>query len=399
MARPRPFHRLALVLLAAALLLGGVLTQAPNTRAAGTMQAEACFAETGRCIRGRFLDYWLINGGLARNGYPLSEEFRETLEDGREYTVQYFERVRLELHPENQPPYDVLLGHFGRRVLSAAYAGIRDYRLYQRDTAPVEPKPGHTYFPETGHNLGGRFLDYWLANGGLAQFGYPLTDERWDRLEDGKGYVTQYFERARFEYHPEYAGTPYEVLLGQFGREILRQNTLLTGSIARLYLGNSYVRERLGAPLTAAEQAPGATLAFERGRMFWRGDRRWIYVLIDTNRGNSLLLDGYPWRPYFIDTWDEGQAVGGGPAPAPGLYYPARGFGKLWREEELQPLLGYARTPNETGYTITVQEFGGGFLLSSDTAEGRFLYAVYLQRTSHAGAPITVYERYAEPAR
>jgi hypothetical protein len=48
---------LALVLLAAALLLGGALTQAPHTRAAGTMQAEACFAETNRCIRGRFLDY------------------------------------------------------------------------------------------------------------------------------------------------------------------------------------------------------------------------------------------------------------------------------------------------------------------------------------------------------
>jgi hypothetical protein len=28
----------------------------------------------------------------------------------------------------------------------------------------------------------------------------------------------QYFERARFEYHPENAA-PYDVLLGQFGRQ------------------------------------------------------------------------------------------------------------------------------------------------------------------------------------
>ena len=27
----------------------------------------------------------------------------------------------------------------------------------------------------------------------------------------------QYFERAVFEWHPEYAGTPYEVLLSQLG--------------------------------------------------------------------------------------------------------------------------------------------------------------------------------------
>jgi hypothetical protein len=37
---------------------------------------------------------------------------------------------------------------------------------------------------------------------------------------DGKPYLTQHFERARFEHHPENAGTPYEVLLGLLGREL-----------------------------------------------------------------------------------------------------------------------------------------------------------------------------------
>ncbi|HET8630995.1 MAG TPA: hypothetical protein VFL91_26545 [Thermomicrobiales bacterium] len=36
---------------------------------------------------------------------------------------------------------------------------------------------------------------------------------------NGQTYRVQYFERARFEYHPENAGTPYEVLLGLLGRE------------------------------------------------------------------------------------------------------------------------------------------------------------------------------------
>ncbi|HEY8601374.1 MAG TPA: hypothetical protein VIL85_23305, partial [Thermomicrobiales bacterium] len=66
----------------------------------------------------------------------------------------------------------------------------------------------------------GPFLAYWRAHGGLAQQGLPLSDE-FEEINaiDGKRYRVQYFERARFEYHPEHAGTPHEILLGQLGRE------------------------------------------------------------------------------------------------------------------------------------------------------------------------------------
>ena len=43
---------------------------------------------------------------------------------------------------------------------------------------------------------------------------------RAERLDDGTTSSVQYFERARFEYHPENAA-PYDVLLGQFGRRLL----------------------------------------------------------------------------------------------------------------------------------------------------------------------------------
>ena len=36
---------------------------------------------------------------------------------------------------------------------------------------------------------------------------------------DGKEYLTQYFERARFEYHPENGDPKFQVLLGLLGRE------------------------------------------------------------------------------------------------------------------------------------------------------------------------------------
>jgi hypothetical protein len=164
------------------------------------------FTETSKCVNEPFLSYWNAHGQLPINGYPISDEFTETLEDGKPYKVQYFERVRMEYHPENPPPYDVLLGQFGRRIHPA--------------DPPVGAKPGARFFPETGHNIGGGFLAYWTANGGLPQFGYPITEEIAETLEDGKSYTVQYFERARFEYHPENP-PPYDVLLGQFGRRIL----------------------------------------------------------------------------------------------------------------------------------------------------------------------------------
>lgn len=171
---------------------------------------QRCFAETLLCVQGRFHDRWQANGGLARNGFPLTPERPEVLEDGRGYTVQYFERVRLEYHPEEAPPYDVQLGQFGRRFHPA--------------DPPVTPLADgfHRYFPETGHNVEQRFLGYWEANGGLPQFGLPMSEEYTETLEDGRNYRVQYFERARFEYHPE-NDEPYRVLLGQFGRRILAE--------------------------------------------------------------------------------------------------------------------------------------------------------------------------------
>jgi hypothetical protein len=197
---------------------GGQVTRGDFTIAGPSGATARFFPETGFAVAGRFLAHWETYGGLALNGYPLSTEREETLEDGRRYTVQYFERVRLEYHPENAAPDDVLLGQFGRRLHPA--------------DPPAEPIIGAFYFPETGHNLSDLTADrrtvvnfgrFWDNNGGLRQFGYPLSEIYPERLEDGNTYLVQYFERARFEYHPEHAGTPAEVLLGQFGRRILAE--------------------------------------------------------------------------------------------------------------------------------------------------------------------------------
>jgi hypothetical protein len=45
------------------------------------------------------------------------------------------------------------------------------------DPVPDPRQEGVLYFLQTGHTLRGPFLRYWQEHGGLAQFGYPLTEE------------------------------------------------------------------------------------------------------------------------------------------------------------------------------------------------------------------------------
>jgi hypothetical protein len=130
--------------------------------------------------------------------------------NGRVYTVQYFERAVFEYHPENQPPFNVLLSQLGT---------FRYRQKYPQGAPNQRPntQPNSVVFAEMGKRVGGRFLEYWRANGGLAQQGYPISDEFTERSDlNGQTYIVQYFERAVFEYHPENQA-PFDVLLSQLG--------------------------------------------------------------------------------------------------------------------------------------------------------------------------------------
>ncbi len=73
------------------------------------------FPETGHSLGGKFRTYWETHGGLAQQGFPISEVFQEKSPlDGKTYAVQYFERAVFELHPENAgTSYEVLLSQLG----------------------------------------------------------------------------------------------------------------------------------------------------------------------------------------------------------------------------------------------------------------------------------------------
>lgn len=166
-----------------------------------------------------FLSFWRRNGELLTFGYPISEEL---MEDGR--IVQYFERARFEYHPEALgTPEQVQLSLLGRELTEG------------REFTPGAPELGEVYFPETGHTLSRKFRQFWEKRGGLTTFGYPIS-EPFDEVStiDGQTRTVQYFERARFEYHPEQLDAfyqeqaewrglrligLYEVQLGDLGRQ------------------------------------------------------------------------------------------------------------------------------------------------------------------------------------
>jgi hypothetical protein len=193
--------------LLAALVLSVLPAAAPQARAADSCRT---FPETGQSLCGAFLTYWESHGGLAQQGYPISGEYTGASElNGKPYATQMFERAMFEKHPENSSPYDILLSQLG---------AVRYHQKYPQGAPNQLPAAGGILFGQTGKRLGGRFLTYWQAHGGVAQQGYPVSDEFPERSDvDGKVYQVQYFERAVFEYHAENAA-PYDVLLTPLGR-------------------------------------------------------------------------------------------------------------------------------------------------------------------------------------
>ncbi len=112
-----------------------------------------------------------------------------------------------------------------RKDALRAYASIA--RPAALPTAPEDPnKPTAAdakWFPETKHWIAGPFRLYWERNGGLERFGLPRTS-----VYTSAGHVVQIFERARFEFHDEFAGTPNEVLLTLLGDVTTRTRTFPT---------------------------------------------------------------------------------------------------------------------------------------------------------------------------
>ena len=179
--RLAPLMRIVLIAslgLVAILWLVGI-----NQRVRGRVEY---FPETGHNLKGEFLKFFREHGGLEIFGYPITEEL---VEDGQ--LVQYFQRTRLESHPENPAERRVRLG------VLAEWMG--------KNTPPIDPSlipladdPDRRYFSETGHTVTFSFLAFFDAKGGVDIFGYPITE-----YFSENGRFVQYFQSARMEFYPD----------------------------------------------------------------------------------------------------------------------------------------------------------------------------------------------------
>ncbi|GAA5530507.1 hypothetical protein Hgul01_04326 [Herpetosiphon gulosus] len=187
---------------------------------------ELCFNQaTEYCLNDPFADYWEENGALPVFGYPISAATAQS-----DHSLQWTERHRLEAWPANaNTPYEVQLGLIGKERLAL---------LNRQPEAPESgPIDGCLWFAETGHNVcdqtsSAGFKQYWQNHGlavpgldryarSLQLFGLPLTTPQMETNANGDTVMTQWFERARFEWHPNNPDE-FKVLLGLLGKEVFQ---------------------------------------------------------------------------------------------------------------------------------------------------------------------------------
>lgn len=144
------------------------------------------------------------------------------------------------------------------------------------------------------------FEQYWASNGGLPVFGYPITPERREVNADlSDNFDTQWFERIRFEAHPENEA-PYHVLLGRLGAELLERQgrgfepmPLATpaGRCRTFDVGNQ--RQAVCDPFLQYWESHGLELDGRSGKTY----------------AESLALFGLPLTPPKVETNLNGDTV------------------------------------------------------------------------------------------
>jgi hypothetical protein len=148
------------------------------------VESTRYFPETGHWVTDEFLlKYESIPNPTLLYGAPITEAFEVTFGT----KVQYFEKVRFELDPTLPSGIQVKLSPLG------------EY-LYQegRKLGLSTNSPACRSFAETRQSVCYAFLNFFDANGGISQFGYPISG-----FEEHDGRYVQYFQKARFEWHPE----------------------------------------------------------------------------------------------------------------------------------------------------------------------------------------------------
>lgn len=181
----KPRFRLRLAMLIFWLAAVPALISSCNPATPPPASQSRYFSDTGFTVQGDFLLFFDNFGGTESLGRPISAEMT-----AGGWRVQYFEKGRLEYHPENEPAYRVTVGWLGDLLQ-------RRRPPIPASSIPAANQPAARYFAVTGHTLSGDFLSYFEANGGSVRFGLPISEPY---LLDGR--LTQDLQSARFFWSP-----------------------------------------------------------------------------------------------------------------------------------------------------------------------------------------------------
>ena len=143
------------------------------------------FPETRHSVGGEFREFYIaVPDPELVYGLPITEHCTESTK-GR--IVQYFEKARFEFVPDNPPELRVVLTDLGKLLYEPG-----------QSLPALKNHPDCRYFPEMKTSVCFAFREFFEAHGGVAQFGYPISN-----FEIHNGIIVQYFQRARFEWHRE----------------------------------------------------------------------------------------------------------------------------------------------------------------------------------------------------
>lgn len=267
------------------------------------------FAETQHAAVNSFLTLWQRTpNALFVLGYPISQPFIEEsfTHPGEFYRVQYFERAVLEEHPEYYGTPHYILGRLmGNELLKGREGEV----AFQ----PVADTGNAQYDGATRHTLGNEpapFRRFWQANGGLAVFGHP-TSEQFQEVNraDGQVYWVQYFERQRMEWHPDESNPQYQVLLGLLGNEYRDA----------YHAGAAPFAPELPATLPSPTPAPASTpmiygfnaILYGQGTTPWQDRRR--VLQLSKNAGVFWIRQQVRWMDLMdrsgVIYWGELDAI------------------------------------------------------------------------------------------
>jgi hypothetical protein len=138
-----------------------------------------------------FRNFYTANGGLEVFGRPTSEQFQEKNQaTGETYWVQYFERQRMEWHPnESDPRYRILLGLLGNEYRDAHHANEAAFApVTRQNSLPTQFAYGYNailygdFSPWQDRN---RVLQLTKGSG----FGWLRQQVRWQDLHDRSGEI------------------------------------------------------------------------------------------------------------------------------------------------------------------------------------------------------------------